>query len=55
MRLLFGKLTTSDTIFSLDNPLWEVRILQSPEAEESGLKLFIIRDIDVEFTITGYH
>lgn len=33
MRLLLRELAASNTVISLDDALWELRVLESPEAE----------------------
>jgi hypothetical protein len=35
-----------------DELLWEIRILESPEAQKAWLKLRIISTVNVELTIT---
>ena len=52
MRLLFGELAASDAMLGLDDFFWEIRVLQSPEAEKPCLQLLLIGAIDVILAIS---
>lgn len=49
--LFLSKGAARDTVVSLDVQLWEVRVFQGVEAEETLFQLLIIDAADVVFTI----
>ena len=52
MGLLLGELAACDTVVSPDDSLGELRVLERPEAEKTGLEQPVIGAVDVVLTIT---